>query len=438
MFISQIVLVLSSDVETPLLIGGFFKEGSIVKVLGADSPDEAFEIIETYEPDLIVAYDNFRKNIADICLKIREKTGSYRPVIMVLSKARDVEKGLNLLKLGADDFQDESIDKKELSLRIFAHLRRHIGELTDQVTKLPYITLSHRMLKRNIKLNKEGLFALMYLDIDNFEPYREIYGHIAAEKLLQTFIAIIRTCLDEKDFLGRVGEDKFIIFTFPEKADKIATFLSYYFDMVSPKFYTDVDTNRGYLILNGDEKVGMRVPLASVSIGIASNLNNKGIGFEELLNRAIAVHRLAKIKTGSFWISDRLKIASGNSEKEPQKKILVVENDASLSYLLVTTLEMQGYCVEAMNSSEYLPETVEKMLPNLVIIDINENNGEKDLEICRNIKEKHQFIRIIASTTECNKEKILDSGADLYIPKPYELVVLFNWISRFLNYEVLQ
>ncbi|OGI04206.1 MAG: hypothetical protein A2Y25_08865 [Candidatus Melainabacteria bacterium GWF2_37_15] len=438
MFISQIVLILDSNVENSSYAKEFFKDSSIIKAITSDNLAGAYEMITEYEPDLIIAHDNFKEDISDICSKLREKTNFYRPVIMVLSGVQDIDKKINLLRVGADDFQDEAIDKKELSLRIFAHLRRHIDELTDHTTKLPYVSLSYRILKRNLKMRKDELYALMYLDIDNFEPYKEIYGHIAAEKLLQTFIAIIRTSVDEKDFLGRVGEDEFIIFTVSEKAEKIATFLSYYFDMVSPKFYTNEDINRGYLILTGDEKVGRRVPLASVSIGIASNSHTKDIGFEELVNNAVSIHKLAKTKVGSFWVSDRVKITAGEQEKVTEKKILVVEGDASLSYLLATTLEMQGYNVEALNYSEYLKETVNAFIPNLIIFDINEVTAEKDLEICKHIKKNHPHIKIIVSTTDCNKEKILDSGVDLYIPKPYELMVLFSWISRFLNYEVLQ
>lgn len=438
MLISQIVLIIDSKIENSAYANDFFKDGAMVKTITADTLCAGYEMIEEFEPDLIIAHDNFDENISDVCAALRQKTSSYRPVLMILSSSSNVDKKIDLLRIGADDIQSEFIDKKELSLRVFAHLRRHVDELSDHVTKLPYVNLSYRILKRNLKLKKDETYALMYLDIDNFEPYKEIYGHIAAEKLLQTLIAIIKTSLGEKDFLGRVGDDEFIIFTLPEKAEKIATFLSYYFDSISPKFYTESDNNRGYLIIDGDEKIGRRVPLASISIGISSNTYSKGIGFEELLNRAVNVHRLAKLKTGSFWINDSLKITGNGQENQNKKKILVVENDASLSYLLVTTLDMQGYSTETVNSTDCALEIVEKTPPNLIIFDINRENAEKELEICRKIKQNYSYIKIIVSTTDCNKERILDSGVDLYIPKPYDLMVLFNWISRFLNYEILR
>lgn len=438
MQVPQIVLILDANPESASRIQDFFIPGSPITALSADNVEKGLELAELYEPDLIIVHDNFDSDIADICLKIRKLSNMYRPVIMVLSASDGSEKKIELLRIGADDFQNDNLNFDELSLRIFAHLRRHTEELTDPTTKLPYANLSYRILKRNIKLKENEPYALMYLDVDNLASYREVYGYIAAEKLLQTFIAIVMTSLDKKEFFGKVGENDFVIFTTPEKAEKISMFLSYYFDMVAPKFYSNRDINRGYLILDGDEKVGRRIPLVSVSIGITTNQYKKFSGLEELINSARAVHRLAKSRAGSSWVSDHLKISGTNQDSRTERKILVVENDASLAYLLVATLEMQGYSTETVDSPDKVLETIEKNMPELIIFDISGEMAQRNLEICSTIKKNYSFIRIIVSTADCSKETILDSGVDLYIPKPYELIILFNWISRFLNYEVAQ
>lgn len=275
----------------------------------------------------------------------------------------------------------------------------------------------------------------MYLDIDSFTSYKEVYGNIAADKLLQTFVAIIKTSLDEEDFLGRVGDDDFIILTSTEKAEKIAAFLSYSFDMVAEKFYTEEDATRGYLL--GDEKAGTRIPFVSLSMGIVSSRYKKFNNLENLMNKVMSVHRLARSKSGSSWINDRPKIAGSETGEEIKKKILIVESDAALSYLLVTTLEMQGYSVDAVGTSREVFTSIEQNTPNLVIFDTGLNDTCEELETCREIKLNYSDIKLIVSTVSCNKERVLDTGADLYIPKPYELMTLFNWITRFFNYEFL-
>ncbi len=437
MFLTQFVLILDPRGKESPYIEGSIKNDSNINFLVVDDLSETSEMIKKYEPDLILIQDSFDENITEICSQIREKTSFYRPVLLVLSGKKNIEKKIKILQAGADDYQNESINKKELSLRIFAHLRRHVEELTDPVTKLPGTNLSYRILKRNIEAKTDKLYALMYLDIDNFNSYRDVYGHIASEKLLQTFKAIIKTALNECDFLGKVGNDAFIVFTSPEKAERIAFFLTYSFDMVSQKFYTSEDINRGYLLVDGDEKIGRRIPFVSVSIGIVSNRHKKAESFEKLMNEVISVHSLAKSRAGSFWISDRPKITGKEEHIELKKKILIVENDAALSYLLMTTLEMQGYNAEAINSPDGTLEMIKKISPDLVVFDACKENAEQELEICKTIKQNYSNIKVIVSTVDCNKEKILDAGVDLYIPKPYELMVLFSWISRFLSYEIL-
>jgi len=437
MYLTQFALIFDANGEKLGFLAEELQNDYSINSLTTDDFSEGFEQIKKYEPDLILIYDNFDEDITDICVQLRQKTAFYRPVILVLSAEESVDRKIEILKAGADDYQHESIDKKELSLRIFAHLRRHVEELTDPATKQPGLNLSYRVLKRNIALKTNDDYALIYLDIDNFTPYREAYGHIASEKLLQTFVAIIKTSLSDEDFLGRVGNDDFVILTSPEKAEKIAGFLCYSFDMVSQKFYTEDDAARGYLLLHGDGKAGMRIPLVSASIGIVSNRHKKFESFEDLVNSAMNVHRLAKSRPGSFWISDRPKITGSESEIEVKKKILIVENDAALTYLLTTTLEMQGYQTEAINSSDKILETIEKNTPALVIFDTGNENASKELEMCRIIKEKFSHIKVIVSTVNCNKENVLDTGVDLYIPKPYELMTLFTWISRFFNCEIL-
>lgn len=430
----------SNEGELPFLTEEF-KQGFGVNIITCNTLSDGAETISRYEPDLIIIRDNFDVDVVEICTQIRGKGSEarfYRPVLMVISATDDLEKKLEILKAGADDVQGESTSKEEVSLRIFAHLRRQREEFTDSVTGLSTMTLSYRVLKRNIKVNADGEYALMYIDIDNFEPYREIYGHIASDKMLQTFTAIIKTSLSEDDFPGRACNDNFVILTKPDKAEKIAAFLSYSFDMVANKFYTEEDSNKGYLVLHGDERAGRRIPLVSVSIGIVSNRYKKYECMEELVNDVRNTHRLAKTRAGSFWISDRPRIAGSESADETKKKILIVENDAALSYLLVTTLEMQGYNAEAVNSAEQVNIMLETTSPSLIVFDTSVENAKKELEICRFIRNNYPDVKIIVSTADCNKETVLDAGVDLYLPKPYELITLFGWVNRLLSYEILQ
>ena len=59
----------------------------------------------------------------------------------------------------------------------------------------------------------------------------------------------------------------------------------------------------------------------------------------------------------------------------------------------------------------------------------------KIIEIIRQIKAMQSFVntKIIVTSTVHNKTAILDSGADLYLPKPYEISDLIRWVEYFLT-----
>jgi energy-coupling factor transport system substrate-specific component len=53
---------------------------------------------------------------------------------------------------------------------------------------------------------------LMMIDLDNFKPVNDLYGHDNGDKVLTRFADCIRSCTRSEDFIGRVGGDEFIAF----------------------------------------------------------------------------------------------------------------------------------------------------------------------------------------------------------------------------------
>ena len=435
--LSKLVLIYDKRKELPAKYKKLI-ESVGASVLIAASTEKSIEILTEYEPDLVLVSDSIDcvvTSLPDVIKKLRMLSYTSRPCIVALSKSDDLQDKLNVLDSGADDFLSEPIDSEEFKARINAHLRRHFEHLISETTQLPEAKATFKILKRTIFENKK--WAGMLVKINNFEAYKEIYGDLASDKMLQTYTAIINSSLDENDFLGELNDGEFLILTNPLKAEHIASFLVYAFETIVEKFYTEEDAKSGYIILHGDDDAGKRVDLVSTSIGVISSEFQSYSTVSSVINSLFAACKLAKYNTKSSYVVERAKISADNAvlSKEHNNKILIAEPDEALNYLLKTTGEMQGYEVITISDYGQVMNMVKTCEPAVVILDAGDADTLKGLALCQKIKndENLKDTRIILSTIVHDKRMVLNAGADLYLPKPYELLGVFNWIENFVK-----
>ena len=419
------VLIIDKRKELPAKYKKCIDELEASTVIARNLKD-AFLSLQSLEPDMVIVSDSIEEKLSDFCQKIRTLTYNSRPIIIALSKSADTQDRIEVLESGADDFISEPVNIEEFRTRIKAHLRREIESNLDNKTLLPNLKYSHKALKR--VLGTEGL-SVLFAEIQNFKEYTEIYTELAGDKLIQTFIAKVKSALDSSDFVGQYNETGFVIITNKYKAEKLATFLTFAFDTVVPKFYSQTDVKRGYCTMKGEKYAGMRVNFVSVLIGGMIDGFNLVPNTKLLLDKLISIKSMAKIPNGSNYVIDRAKLTATDAvvEKVYNRTIFVKENDSSLQYLIRTSLELQGYDV-----IEDIDENIAEQ-PAIVIIDSKDDLSE--LENLKTIKQNQNFVntKFIVTTTVHNKSSILDAGADLYLPKPYEISELVRWVEYFLN-----
>lgn len=413
-------------------------EGTENFVIISHDLTSALKIIQENEPDLIIVSDSIDEKLADFCKKLRVLTFNTRPVIIALSKSAELDDKLQVLENGADDFLSEPINSEEFKMRIKAHLRREYEVNVNPKTMLPNKNYSLKTLKR--KIAKNTPWACLFISVENFKNYKEIYTELASDKLIQTFCAIITSAIEEEDYLGHISTNEFLIITHPMRAEKIASYLTFAFDMVSAKFYSNEDARRGYTILQGDERAGRRSEFVFITIGVISNEFKNYTTPQQVMNSLIQTHNLAKKPSGSSYAIERPKIAASDSvlEKDFNNKVWILEDDDALAFLLETTFELHGYDVETLENPHaigLLLSTFEFTPPAVVVIDAGNVETLSGLEICKTLKENEKLAntKIIATSILHDKELILNSGADLYLPKPYELATLMHWVKIFIR-----
>lgn len=390
----------------------------------------AMKIIQDKEPDLIIISDSVEGDLSDYCKKIRALTYNMRPIIIATSKSTDLQDRLNVLENGADDFISEPVNSEEFLMRVRAHLRREFESNMDSRHILVGKNYSLRALKRVVSDDKP--WATLLVSIENFENYKETYTELASDKLVQTYCAIINSALSENDFFGTLAENKFLIITDSLKAEKIANYLTFAFDSVASKFYSPQDNRRGFMLMNGDEFAGRRSNFVHTTIGIVTNEFIKYKDSAQLLNALLQIHKLADMPSKSNYLAERPRITGENSVyDEVNKKVCIIEDDEAMTILLTTILDLQGYEVSVAKSLEEL----ENVIPALIILDAGNVDELKGLKLCQQIRENSNYDRtkLIVTSILHDKELILTAGADLYIPKPYEISNLVKWVEKLLN-----
>jgi len=416
------ILIIDKRKELSVKYKKSLEEADISVEIARNLKDAIIDI-QSLEPDMIIVSDSIEEPLTNFCERIRSLTYNLRPIIVALSKSADSGDRILALESGADDFLSEPVNIDEFKTRIKAHLRREIESNLDNKTLLPNKKIVEKSLKRIISSQVKQ--AVLLIGFENIDKYKNIYSDVAADKLIQTFIAIAKSTIESDDFFGQLNDTQFVIITNTYKAEKMAAFLTFAFDTVIPKFYSEADAKRGYTILKSDRLAGMRADFVSILIGGIIDRLDTYTSVNGILTKLQSLKKLAKIPSGSNYVIDRPQLSGGDSvvNNETNKTIYIHEPDEALSLLLRTSLELQGFdVVEEL-------DTESAVQPSILIIDSGDNLS--GLSFCKEIKNKTNFVnsKIIMTTTIHDKTAILDAGADLYLPKPYEIIDLIRWIN---------
>lgn len=107
--------------------------------------------------------------------------------------------------------------------------------------------------------------------------------------------------------------------------------------------------------------------------------------------------------------------------------ILLVEDDRSLTQALQQALQKQGYSVNAVATGAAALHVIDVETPDIVILDLGLPDID-GMDVLKRSREKHVDLPILLLTARSHvDDKIagLDSGADDYLAKPFEMTELF-------------
>jgi signal transduction histidine kinase/ligand-binding sensor domain-containing protein/DNA-binding response OmpR family regulator len=122
--------------------------------------------------------------------------------------------------------------------------------------------------------------------------------------------------------------------------------------------------------------------------------------------------------------------------KDLSKTILIVEDNADMRSFIKSELKKEYNVLEAGDGLEGLKKAIEFM-PDLIVCDVMMPNMD-GIELCEKLKTKIEtshipFILLTAKVDLETKYEGIETGADDYIPKPFEMAYLYLRIKNLLE-----
>lgn len=151
-------------------------------------------------------------------------------------------------------------------------------------------------------------FIAIYIDLDNFKIYNDIYGFEAGDRVLVATADILRNSLEyniDEYFLGHIGGDDFIIFIKAKNIDLICENMIQKFDEKIKSFYSIEHQQNEYVIGKGrDGKVG-KFPLIAISLAVLKVDTICSLDSNQLAKKSAKIKKLCKENTKSNFIVKR-------------------------------------------------------------------------------------------------------------------------------------
>jgi two-component system alkaline phosphatase synthesis response regulator PhoP len=118
-----------------------------------------------------------------------------------------------------------------------------------------------------------------------------------------------------------------------------------------------------------------------------------------------------------------------------KKKILVVDDEPSISMLIEFNLKLVGYEVHCVYDGEAVFEAIQTFRPDLIILDLMLPKMD-GFQVCRKLRNQNNLVPIIMLTAMQDlSDKIagLDNGADDYMTKPFSPQELISRIQAIIR-----
>ena len=303
------IYIIDDDESSILVFNKLFENDKEYKFISVKS--EQIDIALKNIPSIIIINeDAIEVDIVELCKKIRSDDDNSITPIIVVSSNSEKEHRIQILK--------ESVEyyiKKPVNAQYLYYTIKNLGRLItinrriSPLTGLPGNVQIHAELKKRIS-NKEE-FSVLYLDLDNFKAYNDVYGFLKGDEIIKftadTIMTSIHSLIPNNSFIGHIGGDDFIAIVPTLNCEDVCKDIIANFDANVVRFFTEDDVEKGYIEVANRKGVIEQFPLTSISIGVVEADVGRFANILEIGEVGAQVKHMAKSVMGSSYAIDRRK-----------------------------------------------------------------------------------------------------------------------------------
>ncbi len=304
------VLIADDQTELLMLMKETVEAAGFEVFIASDGAEALRVIFETHPDIAVLDYSMPVKDGLQIAQDLKDNPLFAHIPIIICTAFSEKKTKIKGLSMGIDDYLIKPVDTDELVARIRMILKRNKLVLdTNPLSKLPGNPSIQARVER--ELQQGGTFAVLYLDLNNFKAYNDIYGFESGDRVLKaTANLLVKLTIhneNSRDFIGHIGGDDFIIVTDFEKAEALAGRVVAAFDEISPSFYGKEDRARGYIVSTDRQGNIKKFPFLSIAIGVVHNKLRPLLSFAHVSNIGSELKKGAKAHEKSVYILDKRK-----------------------------------------------------------------------------------------------------------------------------------
>ncbi len=303
----QEIYIIDDDDSSIVIFRELFKNDKEFKFISVKS--EQIDIALKNIPALIVINeDAISIDVVELCRRIRKDEDNTITPVIVVSSNSSREHRIRILQESVEYYIKKPVDEYYLYYTV-KNINRLLtsNRRMSPLTGLPGNVQIHAELKKRI-LRKEP-FCVLYLDLDNFKAYNDVYGFLKGDQIIEFTADTIIRCVHESEmedsFIGHIGGDDFVAIVSGLNCEKLCQNILAYFDANVKRYFTDEDLEKGYIEVANRKGIIEQFPLTSLSIAVVVADVGRFGNILEIGEVGAQVKHAAKSVMGSSYAVDR-------------------------------------------------------------------------------------------------------------------------------------